>query len=347
MTLDQLFVEAGEHLDELIDARRATSDVMPVSQRRRHWSGVRFAAAALAVAGLLALVMVVGRHDATPSSPPDTTTPSPTDTLAHIGPVSVFDTGADLAVFIKPGVAQAQLDLIQSETARVVSEIGTLVRVEYLTPELAMTEARRVQGRDSPASAAIRLESTPTLLWMWVSLKTGATLSAVQQTLMQLPNVLTVWTKDTGAVGQYPLCCYNDGGAIPQTTLAPLATDPADSTPVNDANRGQVDLLLTGLTQLAFANSEYSTTHDGVTTITAWNADQTQNVAITITPGDPVIPESHIRPLIGVLEQTPDLLRMKYDSNSGWKLVLVVERTSAAPLPSLADVENLIYGSDP
>jgi hypothetical protein len=116
---------------------------------------------------------------------------------------------------------------------------------------------------------------------------------------------------------------------------------------VNDANRGQVDLLLTGLTQLAFANSAYSTTHDGVTTITAWNADQTQNVAITITPGDPVIPESHIRPLIGVLEQTPDLLRMKYDSNSGWKLVLVVERTSAAPLPSLADVENLIYGSDP
>jgi hypothetical protein len=348
MTLDQLFVEAGEHLDELIEARHASNDGVAVRQPRGPRTSVRFAAAAVALAGLVGLALVVGRHDASPSASSDSSAPTVVGP-PHVGPVSVFDTGADLAIFIKPGSQAEQVALIQDESARVVSAVGTLTKVEYLPSDLAMAEARRVNGA-GPTPSVILPESTPTLLRIWVTVKPGATLADLPATLTQLPNVLTVWTRDTGAVGQYPLCCSNDGGAVPQTTLAPLASDPIDSTlpaPGNDANRAQIEPLLTGLTQLGFANSEYTTDADGVTTVTAWAANQTLTITITITPGSPVTPENHLRPLIGVLEQTADTLRLAYASNAGWKLTLDVHRTGTTPLPKLVDLENLIVGIDP
>jgi len=237
MTLDQLLVEAGEHLDDLIDARRASTDLAPVRHPRGPRIAVRFAAAAVALAGVVGLALVVGRHDATPSSPPESSAPTVV-TPPHVGPVSVFDTGADLAIFIKPGAAQDQAFLIQEEAAHAVAAIGTLTKVEYLPTDSAMAEARRVNGAGA-ASSGVRPESTPTLLRISATLKAGATFADVQPVLLQLPNVLTVWTRATGAVGQYPLCCYQDGNAVPQTTLAPLATGPTDSTlppPVSGAN---------------------------------------------------------------------------------------------------------------
>lgn len=145
---------------------------------------------------------------------------------------------------------------------------------------------------------------------------------------------------------------------VPSTTLSsviavttlPLTTDPG-STVVPPALSGSIQErigpLLTGLTQLGFPNSEYSTDAQGVTTVSAFSNDQTQTITVTITPGTPEAPESHVRPLIGVLEQTADRLHVKYDSNTGWKYTLLVGRTGTSPLPTPAAIGDMLYTVDP
>ena len=252
MTLDQLFVEAGGYLDQLIDARRSAGDAAPSAElrpRSRSWG--RMAAAVVAMAGIVGLVMVIGGHQERPSSP-DVTRP-------HLGAPSVFDTGADIAVFINPAATAEQVGLDMSETARAVGAVGKVVQIEYLPADKAVNEARRVMGFDPPDPPGISPAFTPTLLRVWVSLDTGGSVPDLAKSLMALPNVLAVWTSDMQVTGQYPLCCY---GGAPATTLAPLTTDPGSTEvapAVNSAIQAHLVPLLTGLTQLGFDQSEYTT----------------------------------------------------------------------------------------
>lgn len=142
------------------------------------------------------------------------------------GSPSVFDTGANVIVFIHPGASPQQIELIQNGLSSAVSSFGTLERIEYLDSQRAMAEARRVSGREPPGIAAlpgITPESTPTLFRIWVKQTAdGPPLHSLALTLMQLPNVGGVWTSDTSPnAGGFPL--YGTGPA-PGTTLAPVPT---------------------------------------------------------------------------------------------------------------------------
>ena len=143
---------------------------------------------------------------------------------------------------------------------------------------------------------------------------------------------------------------YTTMPSVIEVTTLPFSTDPG-ATIVPPALSGsiheKIGLLLPGLTQIGFPNSEYSTDAQGVTTVSAFSNDQTQTITVTITPGTPVGPESHVRPLIGVVEQTADRLQVKYDSNTGWKYTLLVQRTGTSPLPTPTAISDVLYTSDP
>ena len=86
----------------------------------------------------------------------------------------------------------------------------------------------------------------------------------------------------------------------------------------------------------------------GVTAVHASDAANTRTIALTITPGNPVVPENHERVPIKILEQTDVLLRAEVDSNSGWRFEITVTRASTGDaLPAAERVQELLYRLEP
>jgi len=129
----------------------------------------------------------------------------------------------------------------------------------------------------------------------------------------------------------------------------PATTAPHDQV---SATLEQLQYRVTWATQQLAAfgfpdNTSYPGGVDGTTTIIATDAEQGRTFTLTMTPGTMLLPENHDRAPITTTEKTADRIRMVYDSNTGWRFTLVVERTGTTRLPSEDDLANLLYGIDP
>jgi hypothetical protein len=107
--------------------------------------------------------------------------------------------------------------------------------------------------------------------------------------------------------------------------------------------------LPSSLNDLGFTIDSASTDPStGVTAVHASDAANTRTIALTITPGTPVVPENHERVPIKILEQTDVLLRAEVDGNSGWRVEITVTRTSIGDaLPVAERLQELLYSLDP
>lgn len=103
------------------------------------------------------------------------------------------------------------------------------------------------------------------------------------------------------------------------------------------------------LAALGFPNNEYSIDGDGVTTVTASDPDRPSERIITIvmTPGTVLQPEDHSRTPVTVVEQTSTLIRVENHSNNGWAFSVEAVDTGDGPLPTLEQLQELIYSIDP
>ena len=104
-----------------------------------------------------------------------------------------------------------------------------------------------------------------------------------------------------------------------------------------------------GLNSLGFTIDSASTDPaSGVTAVHATDAANTRTIALTITPGTPLVPENHERTPIAILEQTDVLLRAEANGNSGWRFEITVTRTSTGDaLPAAEWLQELLYSLDP
>lgn len=103
------------------------------------------------------------------------------------------------------------------------------------------------------------------------------------------------------------------------------------------------------LAALGFPNNSYAISADGVTEISA--SDPTRpterNITILMTPGTPVLPENHDRAPATVVAQTNNLIRVENHSNDGWTFAVELVDTSGGALPTLEQLQDLIYSIDP
>lgn len=156
-------------------------------------------------------------------------------------------------------------------------------------------------------------------------------------TVEQLLGFSSLTVAELSATGETPTSSLKAGGALRISA-------------VSEALRQlqyRVDLASSQLQALGFPNTESSTDAAGVTTIVAIDRDQSRTLTITMTPGTMLLPENHNRAPITTTENTADRISMEYNSNNGWRFMLVVERAGATALPSEDELGNLLYGIDP
>jgi len=103
------------------------------------------------------------------------------------------------------------------------------------------------------------------------------------------------------------------------------------------------------LAALGFPNHEYAIDGDGVTTVSAGDPSRPDERTITIvmTPGTMLQPESHSRTPVTVVEQTNTLIRVENHSNDGWIFSVEFVDTAGGPLPTVDQLQDLIYSIDP
>lgn len=103
------------------------------------------------------------------------------------------------------------------------------------------------------------------------------------------------------------------------------------------------------LAALGFPNNEYVIDEDGVTTVTASDPTRPNERIITIvmTPGAVLQPEDHSRTPVTVVEQASSLIRVENHSNNGWTFSVEAVDTGGGPLPTLDQLQELIYSIDP
>ena len=103
------------------------------------------------------------------------------------------------------------------------------------------------------------------------------------------------------------------------------------------------------LAALGFPNHEYAIDGGGVTTVSAGDPSRPDERTITIvmTPGTMLQPESHSRTPVTVVEQTSTLIRVENHSNGGWIFSVEFVDTAGGPLPTVDQLQDLIYSIDP
>lgn len=103
------------------------------------------------------------------------------------------------------------------------------------------------------------------------------------------------------------------------------------------------------LAALGFSNYEYSTADDGVTTLSStdpFHSDE-RTMTIMMTPGTMLQPEDHGRTPVTVVAQTGTLIRVENHSNNGWIFSVEVVDADGEQLPTVEQLQNLIYAIDP
>ena len=103
------------------------------------------------------------------------------------------------------------------------------------------------------------------------------------------------------------------------------------------------------LAALGFPNNEYAIGADGVTTILASDPARPNERTITIvmTPGTLVLPENHSRIPVTVVAQTSNMIRVENHSNTGWTFTLEFVDTGDGALPTVEQLQVLVYSFDP
>ncbi len=66
-----------------------------------------------------------------------------------------------------------------------------------------------------------------------------------------------------------------------------------------------------------------------------------------MTPGTLVLPEDHSRTPVTVVAQTSSLIRVDNHSNNGWTFSVEFTDTGDGALPTVTQLQDLIYTIDP
>ena len=105
----------------------------------------------------------------------------------------------------------------------------------------------------------------------------------------------------------------------------------------------------TSLTALGLPNNEYSIDNNGVTTVWATDPDRPDERKLTIvmTPGSPVMPEDHSRTPVVLVALSTETIRVENHSNNGWSFSVEFVDSDGGPLPTVEQLEDLIYALDP
>ena len=128
-----------------------------------------------------------------------------------------------------------------------------------------------------------------------------------------------------------------------------LSANDGEPRVVNNGLPARLAPLPDGLAQLGFTLPKMTTDPtSGVTTTSARDEAGGRTVALTVTPGTPVVPENHDRVPVTVLEQSELVLRAEVNSNDGWKFEITLTRTTTgSELPTIDAVQQLLYSIDP
>ena len=144
----------------------------------------------------------------------------------------------------------------------------------------------------------------------------------------------------------------NEGPIARDVATPPSSASATESTMefVDGADSERFAPLPEGLARLGFTlhtlNTDQAT---GVTTALDIRDDAGGRTgALTVTPGTPLVPENHNRSPLRILEQTDVLLHGEIAANSGWRFEVTFTRTTTGrQLPTIAEVEELLYSIDP
>ena len=209
MTLDQLLLDAGAHVDRLID-RHEETPVAASDGSRRRWRSVSVLAIGIAAASLIALFALDSGHR-NEQQPGD---PTPTTTLT----ASPFDDGAAIIVYLRPGSSPDQVQLV----ANVISEQPLIdsKRTRYFDATQAVAEVLRVDADDPRATG----DQVPLIFKLYASsTATAAELRDLAIQLKALPNTLQVTLPDDDGSEQVPISSAVSTQQ-PTPTLAPPPT---------------------------------------------------------------------------------------------------------------------------
>ncbi|MDO8390697.1 MAG: hypothetical protein Q7V57_09430 [Actinomycetota bacterium] len=209
MTIDLLLREAGEHVDRLAANQRSAVAVRPPAHKPTARLLAACALTVLVIGGLVALAMRPG-----PSVDPVSPTSS--------GPPSVFDSGADMIVFLKHGASPEQVAFVRDALTSQSDAIDPS-RVEYLDVGASLLEARRVLASDAEFGALA--PNVPTLFRLYAAPgATAAQLDELKPLFMLLPNVQDVRRpEDDQRADSVPMSPDTTDVAT-QPTLAPPST---------------------------------------------------------------------------------------------------------------------------
>jgi hypothetical protein len=215
VTLDQLFIDAGEQIDRLIDDHLVTQPITPAHPQRARRRIGAIAAAVLVVISAVGLTAVLARRE--PTSPAQSATPS------------LFDNGVGLIVFLRHGATNEWANLVRQELLQHGDVLDTS-RIEYLDAGRSLALARRVLAND-PASLAQVEPDMPTMFRLYAKPQVSqAQLAALGRQLMSMPNVIGASVSDPSSPeGRWVNCdpspCpANPTGQIPSAPTATVAS---------------------------------------------------------------------------------------------------------------------------
>jgi hypothetical protein len=221
VTLDQLFVDAGDQIDRLIDDHLDAQPTGPTHAQRTPRRIGSFAAVALAVIAVVGLTALVVRRD--PGSPEQPSSPS----LAQPAAPSLFDNGVAMIVFLRHGSTPEQADLVRQQLLRQGDVIDTS-RVEYLDASQSLALARRVLAND-PASLAQVEAAMPTMFHLYANPQISQTqLAELGRQLLSMPNVIDVRVRDAGSSAGLSVNC--DPSPCPADPAGRIPSAPTETT---------------------------------------------------------------------------------------------------------------------